>query len=153
MFVAFSTLSATRAGQEVGTLAGYSAIAMARALPPEGRVRTIELSERHADFAQEWVARSDVAGKVEVQRSGEGVLATLGSGDVFGELSLLANTGSTANVRSISRVLALRMPASVFQEVIMTHPQVLAYLGELAERRTPRAQAEEFLDLHLDMLV
>lgn len=94
-----------------------------------------------------------VAGKVEVQRSGEGVLATLGSGDVFGELSLLANTGSTANVRSISRVLALRMPASVFQEVIMTHPQVLAYLGELAERRTPRAQAEEFLDLHLDMLV
>jgi CRP-like cAMP-binding protein len=94
-----------------------------------------------------------VAGRVEVQRTGEGVLATLGSGDVFGELSLLANTGSTANVRSVSRVLALRMPASVFQEVIMTHPQVLAYLGELAERRTPRAQAEKFLDLHLDMLV
>jgi len=94
-----------------------------------------------------------VAGKVEVQRTGEGVLATLGSGDVFGELSLLGNTGSTANVRSVNRVLALRMPASTFQEVIMTHPQVLAYLGELAERRAPRADDEEFVDLHLDLLV
>lgn len=57
---------------EVGTLAGYSAIAMARALPREGRVRTIELSERHADFAEQWIARSDVAGRVEVHR-GRGV--------------------------------------------------------------------------------
>ena len=36
---------------EVGTLAGYSAIAMARALPEGGRVRTIELVAKHADFA------------------------------------------------------------------------------------------------------
>jgi predicted O-methyltransferase YrrM len=47
---------------EVGTLAGYSAISMARALPPEGRVRTIEIAPMHADFAEQWVARSDVAG-------------------------------------------------------------------------------------------
>ena len=53
---------------EVGTLAGYSAIAMARALPHEGRVRTIELEPKHADFAQRWIAKSDVAGKVEVHR-------------------------------------------------------------------------------------
>jgi predicted O-methyltransferase YrrM len=51
---------------EVGTLAGYSAIAMARALPPEGRVRTLEIEPRHAAFARKWVAKSDVAGKVEV---------------------------------------------------------------------------------------
>ncbi len=94
-----------------------------------------------------------VAGRVEVQRTGEHLLASLGPGDVFGELSLLANTGSTANVRSVTRVLALRMPASTFQEVIMTHPQVLEYLAQLAERRTPRVQTEEFVDLHLDMLV
>ena len=51
---------------EVGTLAGYSAIAMARALPEGGRVRTIEVEKKHADFAREWAARSDVAKKVEV---------------------------------------------------------------------------------------
>lgn len=53
---------------EVGTLAGYSAIAMARALPPGGRVRTIEVSAKHADFAEEWIRRSDVADRVELHR-------------------------------------------------------------------------------------
>lgn len=57
---------------EVGTLAGYSAITMARALPEGGRVRTIELEPLHADFTEAWVARSDVAGRVEVHR-GAGV--------------------------------------------------------------------------------
>jgi len=60
--------AAAREVIEVGTLAGYSAIWMARALGPEGRVRTIELSGEHADFAEQWIARSDVAGKVEVHR-------------------------------------------------------------------------------------
>jgi caffeoyl-CoA O-methyltransferase len=55
---------------EVGTLAGYSAITMARALPPDGRVRTIELKPQHADFAEAWIARSDVAGKIQVLRGG-----------------------------------------------------------------------------------
>jgi caffeoyl-CoA O-methyltransferase len=51
---------------EVGTLAGYSAIAMARALPPGGRVLTIEVNPKHAAFARRFVARSDVADRVEV---------------------------------------------------------------------------------------
>ena len=55
---------------EVGTLAGYSAINMARALPSDGRVHTIELSQKHADFAREWIARSDVADKIEVHVGG-----------------------------------------------------------------------------------
>ncbi len=62
---------------EVGTLAGYSAIAMARALPPKGRVRTIEIDEKHAAFAEAQVAKSDVAGRVEVYRgTGKDVLPT-----------------------------------------------------------------------------
>src|SRR5207247_7917306 len=70
-------LARAREVVEVGTLAGYSAIAMARALPPEGRVRTIEISEVHAAFAEQWVARSDVAGRVEVHRgAGKDVLPT-----------------------------------------------------------------------------
>lgn len=51
---------------EIGTLAGYSAICMARALPPDGRVRTIEISQQHAEFARRWVARSDVAARIVV---------------------------------------------------------------------------------------
>ena len=61
---------------EVGTLAGYSAIAMARALPEDGRLRTIELDEKHADFAEDAFAQSDVAGRIELHRgAGSDVLA------------------------------------------------------------------------------
>jgi predicted O-methyltransferase YrrM len=66
---------------EVGTLAGYSAIAMARALPARssgGCVDTIELSDKHADFAEAWIARSDVADLVRVLRgAGADVLREL----------------------------------------------------------------------------
>ena len=60
---------------EVGTLAGYSAIWMARALPANGHVRTIEISPKHADFAERWTSKSDVAGRIQVYRgSGEEIL-------------------------------------------------------------------------------
>ena len=51
---------------EVGTHAGYSAVWMARGLPPAGRLRTIEILEHHAQFARERIAESDVADRVEV---------------------------------------------------------------------------------------
>ena len=71
-------LTGAREVVEVGTLAGYSAIAMARALPPDGRVRTIEIDAARADFAAAWIARSDVAARVQVLRgSGAEVLSTL----------------------------------------------------------------------------
>jgi caffeoyl-CoA O-methyltransferase len=60
---------------EIGTLAGYSAIWMARALPQGGHVRTIEISSRHADFAERWISKSDVAKRIKVFRgSGEEIL-------------------------------------------------------------------------------
>jgi O-methyltransferase len=63
---------------EVGTLAGYSAIVMARALPEGGRVRTVEINQRYAEFAQLWVGKSDVAGRVTVNRgAGMDILPTL----------------------------------------------------------------------------
>jgi predicted O-methyltransferase YrrM len=60
-------LSGARDVVEVGTLGGYSAINMARALPGQGRLKTIEIDPKHAAFAEEWIKRSDVAGKIEVR--------------------------------------------------------------------------------------
>jgi predicted O-methyltransferase YrrM len=51
---------------EVGTLGGYSGIWIARALPPGGRLTTIEGSEKHAAFARRSFARSGVADRVEL---------------------------------------------------------------------------------------
>jgi caffeoyl-CoA O-methyltransferase len=66
---------------EVGTLAGYSAIAMARALPDGGTLRTIEFEPKHADFAEAWIAKSDVASRIRVHRGdGRTVLESFASG-------------------------------------------------------------------------
>ena len=40
---------------------------MARGLPADGHVITHELEPKHAAFAEEWVAKSDQRGKVEVR--------------------------------------------------------------------------------------
>lgn len=62
---------------EIGTLAGYSAIVMARALRDGGHVRTIEFNPAHAEFAERWVAKSNVAERVQVFRgAGMDVLPT-----------------------------------------------------------------------------
>jgi predicted O-methyltransferase YrrM len=52
---------------EVGTLGGYSAIWMARALPPDGSVLTLEIEPSHAEFARRHLARAGVADRVEVR--------------------------------------------------------------------------------------
>jgi predicted O-methyltransferase YrrM len=51
---------------EVGTLGGYSSIWMARALPPGGRILSIEIEARHAEFARRWLVRARVHDRVEV---------------------------------------------------------------------------------------
>lgn len=51
---------------EVGTLAGYSGIWLARGLAEGGRLLTIEPNELHADFAQKMFEQAGVGGRVEI---------------------------------------------------------------------------------------
>lgn len=51
---------------EIGTLAGYSAIWIARALPKDGRLVTIEKKPGHAELAREYIERAGLADRVEV---------------------------------------------------------------------------------------
>lgn len=55
-----------RRAVEVGTLAGYSAIRIARALPDGGRLWTIEVMPEHAEVARRNIATAGLAGRVEV---------------------------------------------------------------------------------------
>src|SRR5262249_17685408 len=52
---------------EIGTLAGYSAIWMARALPEDGQLITLEANEKHAEIAQDNFVRAGIAGKIELR--------------------------------------------------------------------------------------
>jgi caffeoyl-CoA O-methyltransferase len=63
---------------EVGTLAGYSAIHMARALPAGGHLWTIEYEPKHAEVARKNIAAAGVGDRVTVLvGAGREVLPTL----------------------------------------------------------------------------
>jgi predicted O-methyltransferase YrrM len=51
---------------EVGTLGGYSAIWLARALPADGKLVTLEYDPKHAEVARANIARAGLGDKVEV---------------------------------------------------------------------------------------
>jgi predicted O-methyltransferase YrrM len=51
---------------EIGTLAGYSTIWLARALPADGRLITLEADPHHARVATENIAAAGLADRVEV---------------------------------------------------------------------------------------
>jgi predicted O-methyltransferase YrrM len=63
---------------EVGTLAGYSGIWLARGLAPGGRLITIESEPAHAEFARRQFERAGIADRVDL-RLGRGldILPTL----------------------------------------------------------------------------
>jgi predicted O-methyltransferase YrrM len=52
---------------EIGTLAGYSTIWLARALPADGRLITLEADPHHARVATENIAAAGLADRVEVR--------------------------------------------------------------------------------------
>lgn len=53
---------------EIGTLGGYSGIWLARALPADGRLDTIEIDAAHADVAEAAFAAAGLADRVSLHR-------------------------------------------------------------------------------------
>ncbi len=62
-------------------------------------------------------------------------MGTLSPGDIFGEMSLLTNRPIFATVTAQSDCFVLRLGKKRFDEVIMTHPQVLELVSELSDAR------------------
>jgi predicted O-methyltransferase YrrM len=60
-------LQGARTILEIGTLGGYSTIWLARALPPGGRLTTLESEPRHADVARANIARAGLADVVDLR--------------------------------------------------------------------------------------
>jgi predicted O-methyltransferase YrrM len=61
-------LTAARRILEIGTLAGYSGVWLARALPADGRLDTIEIDPAHADVAAATFAAAGLADRVTLHR-------------------------------------------------------------------------------------
>jgi caffeoyl-CoA O-methyltransferase len=59
-------LTGARRILELGTFSGYSAISMAAALPPDGRIDTCEVEEEHAAVARRYIEEAGHADRITI---------------------------------------------------------------------------------------
>ena len=62
-----ATMQGARLILEIGTLGAYSTIWLARALPADGRLITLEADSKHADVARANIVRAGLEGIVELR--------------------------------------------------------------------------------------
>jgi predicted O-methyltransferase YrrM len=76
-------LSGARRILEIGTLGGYSTIYLARAMPRDGYLVSLELDEEHARVARANLERAGLEGRVEVRvgDAGESLASMADSGE------------------------------------------------------------------------
>ena len=67
LLLLLARLMGARSILEIGTLGGYSTIWLARALPAEGRLISLEADPNHAEVARANLARAGLNGQVEVR--------------------------------------------------------------------------------------
>ena len=79
------------------------------------------------------------SGEVEIiihdKEGNEVTITYLSEGSFFGEISLIQHKPCTATVRTTQDTILLKLPKEAFNEVIMTHPQVLELITEYVEER------------------
>jgi CRP-like cAMP-binding protein len=68
-------------------------------------------------------------------------VARLREGEIFGEMSLLSRDPASATVTAKSNAILLRLPRDSFQELVVTHPQILELVSDLAEKRRSEVEA------------
>lgn len=66
MLFLLAQMTGARRILEIGTLGGYSTIWLARALPDDGRLVTLEVDRRHARVAAANIGRAELSDRVEI---------------------------------------------------------------------------------------
>ncbi len=67
LLMLLAKVAAARRILEIGTLGGYSTIWLARALPKDGKLITLEADGKHAEVARKNIAGAGLAAKVDVR--------------------------------------------------------------------------------------
>jgi predicted O-methyltransferase YrrM len=96
---------------EIGTLGGYSTIWLARALPDNGRLVTLEVDRKHARVAAENVERAGLTGRVEIViGSAQQSLAAMQAGNPFDFVFIDAD--KQGNVDYVMQAIRLGRPGT-----------------------------------------
>jgi uncharacterized membrane protein len=120
-----------------------SRVDLLRALPPEEvqalvpYVQAIEVPAGETIFTQG--AEGDALylieeGHARVHLDGGLEVATLGPGEVFGEMALLTGDRRSASLTAVTPLILWRLSREDFDQVVATSPQFAAALQEVAER-------------------
>lgn len=98
---------------EIGALGGYSTIWLARALPETGKVISLEISQKHADFANENVAKAGLADRVTylVGDATESLNQLIQAGDKFDFFFIDADKPNYLNY--LEKVMQLAEPGAI----------------------------------------
>lgn len=75
-----------------------------------------------------------LSGTADVIRNGE-VVASLGKGDVFGEMAILGNVHRDADVVATSVMSMISMSANEFHRLVADHPEIERRVRNIAEER------------------
>jgi predicted O-methyltransferase YrrM len=99
---------------EIGTLGGYSTIWLARALPKDGRLITLELDAKHAEVAKRNIARANLSTLVDI-RVGKAVetLARLKKENVAPFDFIFIDADKPSNPEYLTWSLKLSRPGTV----------------------------------------
>ena len=112
LYLLATAMRATRV-LEIGTLAGYSTIQLARAVGPDGHVVTLEFEPKHAEVARENLARAGVDDRVEViVGAALDTLPTLAGRDETFDL-IFIDADKENNVAYVEWAIKLGAPGSI----------------------------------------
>ncbi|QZH66204.1 O-methyltransferase [Mycolicibacterium farcinogenes] len=138
-----ATISGATRVLEIGTLAGYSTINLARGVGPDGSVVTLEDEPRHAEVARANLTRAGVADRVEViVGAALDTLPRLAErGDVF-DLTFI-DADKENNVRYVEWAVKLGRPGSIIVvDNVTRFGRVLAPAADDAQARGVRDMLE-----------
>jgi predicted O-methyltransferase YrrM len=144
LFLLARAIRATRV-LEIGTLAGYSTIQLARGVGPRGRVVTLEFEPKHAEVARENLARAGVDDRVEVVVGAAlDTLPTLADrGETFDLIFIDADKEN--NVAYVEWAIRLGVPGSI---IVVDN---IARFGRVLEPAPDDLQASAVRDM-LEMM-
>ncbi len=121
---------------------------MLRAVAPDERVDLVSSFETRTYEAGDYLIRRGetatglhliASGNVEavtIDESGEKlVLATLGAGEVVGEVAMILRRPANADVVAVHPSVTLHLSGTGFHEMLRAHPRLLAELYDLAVKR------------------
>jgi predicted O-methyltransferase YrrM len=109
-----ATIAGARRILEVGTLGGYSTIWLARALPDDGTLISLEIDPRHAEIARENLAAAGLADRASV-RTGRAAdsLAALAAQDAGPFDLVFIDADKQSNAEYVAGALRLSRPGTL----------------------------------------